>query len=106
MKKIIAAAIQTREGTIYTLPPPNRHHDIIWKYLQDNTQNTIQGFVTEDYEFVDRTEAMNIARAADQLVDRYPHLNRGANHSEKLFSEDLWDDPDKKDWSEFWKPTL
>lgn len=85
--RIKAAAIKSRCGEIvYTLPPPNRHHNII-KYMAEHGEPVPitgeQGFITEDGKFVRRRRAKMIARLAGQLLER-------ADDSPLLFSEDVW----------------
>ena len=96
--KIVAAAIKDKTGTVYSLQPPNRHHDIIWQCGVAGHDGSVQGFLTDEGKFVDREEAMVIARAANQLIDR-PAGPASGNQSTKLFSEDLWEGPAGRDWS-------
>ena len=69
-------------GSVWTLPQPNRHHDVI----RDRVERTglrgsgRQGFVTSAGRFVDRAIAADIAYAAGQIAE--PRV--------RLFSEDLW----------------
>jgi len=44
----------------------------------------IQGFITSTNRFVNRVEAMSIARAANQVI------TEGGNGNARLFSEDLY----------------
>ena len=93
--RIAAAAIRMDAGTIWTLPPPNRHPNVIWAICDDHRERGAplhpqtgghrQGFITENGKFVSREEAWLIAAAAGQLLERAPTGNRGT-----LFSEDLW----------------
>jgi len=89
---IDVAAIKLEDGTVYTLPRPNRHPHIIWHINSElghkNWQRgQVQGFVTSDGLFVGREEAKKIAVAAGQeFIDRGPNSYKGP----KLFSEDLW----------------
>lgn len=72
---------------VYSLPPPNRHDNVIhWVFemLGDAwTEPEVQGFLTNEGNFVGRKEAFIIATAAGQLI---APLNRG----EELFSEEMW----------------
>lgn len=80
---IVAASILFR-GVACTLPPPARHHHVLLAihalYPDDIIGPDEQGFVTSTGRFVDRPEAMRIARRAQQTFSDHPHL----------FSEDLW----------------
>jgi hypothetical protein len=93
--KIVAAAVwktapdDVKEGLIFTLPAPARHHNILHMMsklgiTQDHT--VTQGFLTDTGDFVRRKPAMMIARAAGQMKPREP----GQYDGEELFSEDLW----------------
>lgn len=84
---VVAAAIKHPDGTVYRLPPPNRHHNVI-KHMVDqgiDTYYTIddQGFVLSNGEYASREDAKVVAKRADQLLDR-------ASSSKQLFSEDVW----------------
>lgn len=90
--KIVAAAVQVCGLTI-TLPPPNRHHNIIhtiamhreaWgkEAMKHSEMNT--GFITDTGEYVGREAAAIIALAVGQV-------NGGMLISPPLlYSEDLW----------------
>lgn len=82
---IATAAIQY-EGMIFSLPRPNRHHNIMHQmtYLGIPMIGREQGFLTSEGEFVERLEALEIAKAAGQnpKMANAPYLG--------LFSEDLW----------------
>lgn len=70
---------------VYSLPKPNRHHNIIQFIFETNgyyEQNSVQGFLTTDGKFVDREEAMIIAKDNNQVKETIMLT--------KLFSEDLW----------------
>ena len=83
--KVVAAAIVHGEK-VYTLPKPNRHHNII-KHIADKEGSyrptkAIQGFVDEHGNFLTRKEAAKIVIENGQLDKlRWPP---------HLFSEDLW----------------
>ena len=82
------------EGVIYTLPRPSRHSDLLRhfsKIFPDRRPvfpGGEQGFLTSEpgSRFVNRREAMEIAKAAGQLAARGidPVTTR------ELFTEDLW----------------
>jgi hypothetical protein len=75
-------------GTIYQLPRPNRHHDVIRHIAKINgvgiKGSDVQGFMTNRGDFVNRTKALRIALAAGQV------LNPDGVRADELFSEDLW----------------
>lgn len=92
---ILAAAIRGEDGTIWTLPPPARHHDI-GRYMCENGHpapfpgGDDQGFIAggefrgrELPVYVRRVPAMRIARENNQIL-----LGKGQHR--ELFSEDLW----------------
>ena len=76
-------------GIIYSLPAPNRHHNVILKIVQEtgaqtvNAQGDDQGFLDDTGKFLTRKEALDIALNNGQLrLDRPIY--------DKLFSENLW----------------
>ena len=81
---IVGVAIKFK-GKLYTLPRPNRHHNVI-KMIVEETHGPVheneQGFVTDVGRFLTREEAVRYAIASGQL----PTIFR----RERLFSEDLW----------------
>lgn len=86
MDRIKAAAIKDHDGTVYQLPPPARHHNVIRLMVEAGRPKPItgeQGFVLEDDRFVDRVTAKQIAVAANQQIPRAMNLR-------ELFSEDVW----------------
>lgn len=86
---VVAAAIRHPDGTVYSLPPPNRHHNVIWHMvglgIDTAGHKTIhdQGFVLSDGRYVGRVAAKTVAIAAGQLLDR-------ASKLKELFSECVW----------------
>lgn len=82
---VLTAAIRIG-GVVFTLPRPNRHHNILW-WLHvlgvRSGQGHDQGFVLSDGIFANRIVAARYAAAAGQITALHapPHL----------FSEDLWD---------------
>ena len=78
------AAIR-RYSTVWSVPRPGRHHDVIAFMAEQGVESVgcEQGFVTSGDRFVDRREAMTIARSAGQLIADPPE---GAG----LFSEDIY----------------
>lgn len=93
----IAAAAITKDGLIFTVTPPGRHHTVAHLLLgvrngeRDETltayvEHTLdfdQGFITSAGRFVDREEGWNIAQASGQIL-------RVTGSPGTLFSEDLW----------------
>lgn len=78
-------------GVVYSLPPPNRHHNVI-RHIREVTGSGIagsdvQGFITDEGEFLNRKAAMALASVNGQL-NRRP----GAQFYQgpELYSEDLW----------------
>lgn len=77
------------EGKVYSLPPPNRHHNVI-RHIREVTGtgicgSDVQGFITDEGEFLNRRAAMTLAAINGQLK-RGP----GGYQGPELFSEDLW----------------
>ncbi len=93
-ERIRAAALLINERII-SLPPPARHHHLIRAaqgLYTDYVTQQMQGFVTSQWRFVTREEAMVIARAQGQLIPRksYDHVEGVVSEGDRLFSEDLW----------------
>jgi len=86
---ITGVAIMVGNNTFYSLPKPNRHHnvfDIIDVERPDLIINNLmekQGFITSKGRFVDRKEGLLIASTANQLIRKTQPLYL-------LFSEDMW----------------
>lgn len=81
---IVGVAIQSLEGIVYTLPPPNRHnHVIVMMGRPTFKQKCPQGFITNTGRFVGRREAFLIAEKSGQLI-------RKTGQPDQLYSEDLW----------------
>lgn len=91
--KIATAASKNADGDIIASP---RHYDSIFhltvKMLTAEKQavwnkhsEVTQGFLTNRGKFVDRKEALKIARAAGQILKK-----SGNPDSDELFSEDLY----------------
>lgn len=76
------------QGKIYSLPKPNRHHNVI-RMIYDMTgvsvDNDKQGFLDDQGNFLDRKQAMIHALACDQLTPTPQRLQ-----FPYLFSEDIW----------------
>jgi len=88
---VVAAAIRKggKEGLIFSLPRPNRHHNIIHAMhsLQEGLakRDCEQGFLLTNGRFVSRAQALQFAYLAGQLKPE----NKVGNPTE-LYSEDLW----------------
>lgn len=69
---------------IYSLPAPNRHHDVI-RMIGGTHGQEVQGFLDANGTFLNRKIAFVIAQQTGQL-NRDPNGYQGP----ELFSEDLW----------------
>lgn len=86
MNRIVGVAIVF--GTeVWIGHPPDRHHTLIHRHFAATGKrgSGFQGFIDSTGQFLDRREALHVAREADQLIDR-----PGRWESDELFSEDLW----------------
>ena len=83
---ILKAAIKTKDGKIYSLDVPARHHNIFRECnIESSLIDHVQGFIDNNIGFVDREKAMEIVNKQNQKLIRkktYPE--------NQLFSEDLW----------------
>lgn len=85
---VVAAAVR-RDGVVYSLPPPARHHDVIWEICAkcglSGYQPRVddQGFLLSDGRYAMRRAAAHVALRSGQ-VTTVAHPSHG------LFSEDLW----------------
>jgi hypothetical protein len=87
VEMIVRAALQYN-GTVYSLPAPARHHNVMQRMFADNMPSEAmalqnQGFVTSTGRYVDRYEGFRIAKAAGQLW-------RSPTPPDMLTSEDVW----------------
>ena len=87
-RETIEAAAIMFEGKLYTLPRPNRHHNIIHLIYNETGKqvpgDATQGFVTSSGRFATRYQAHRIAHKAKQPC------KRPISHGSELYSEDLW----------------
>lgn len=85
-ERIVRAAIKIG-AAVYSVPPPGRHGDVFaLDYAATReAQPDDQGFLTSTGRFVGRVGALEIAKAAKQII----HQSSGPNPRE-LFSEDVW----------------
>lgn len=81
MRQVLAAAVKDKQGIIWALPAPCRHHDIL-KHLPDE-HTAEQGFLLSDGIFVDRVTAKSYAMMNQQILE-------GRGQFRELFSEDIW----------------
>lgn len=78
------------QGKVYSLPPPNRHHDVIKLIIQKtgvkyvDARDDDQGFLIDGETFCRRKPALRIARECEQLKP-----GRDGMYG-KLYSEDVW----------------
>ena len=100
MERIICAAIWYNDGKKHIHQPINietgfvicgrRHHNCIGLadiFGLQIKRKDVQGFITSKDRFVNRKEAVPIAREASQIIE--PYLQKDIN-DEILFSEDLY----------------
>lgn len=86
--KITHVAIRF-QGQVYSLPAPNRHHDVIMHIVESlgvsyvDAPQDDQGFLDEDERFLNRKQALVSAKIHNQLI-------RKTSPNYLLFSEDLW----------------
>jgi hypothetical protein len=81
---IVAVAIRTEQDT-YELARPARHHDLIHRLIDmGHTPPVIgeQGFIDDEFGFVGRITAAQIALAQGQITKLHAPPS--------LFSEDVW----------------
>ncbi len=84
--RIEAAAIHCWDGEIVTLPPPNRHHDIVCLMALQRKKRprySDLGFLLSDGTWCDRRRAMKIAIAAGQVKGLW-------GKDAELTTNDLW----------------
>ena len=86
VETIIAVAILAdSDNTYHIMPPPHRHSDIIKKLADKGIPRPIvgkQGFITSQWRFVDRFDALDIALKAGQVMS--------GKDCGVLFSNDIW----------------
>lgn len=88
MEKIVGVAV-VYNGTLYSLPAPNRHHNVfrVINNVAGGCGFTNEGFITTSGVFLNRKEAMQLAKENGQLNRR-----QGSQYYQgpELYSEDLW----------------
>lgn len=88
--KITHVAIRF-EGVTYSLPAPNRHHDVIRHIAETTGAATVdahgddQGFLDESGRYLNRKQALISAELNDQLKENSLGEKLG-----ELYSEDVW----------------
>lgn len=96
LPKIIAAAVRYQAPKfdpacpdygpiIISVPRPGRHHNILHPLSQISSAAAIdgeQGFLTDEGQFLNREEAMELVKKNGQLLTQ--------NQPNQLYSEDLW----------------
>ena len=95
MPKLIAAAIQfyPKDSKYPQIVCAKRHCDCFeWMFkhqVEYDKKTHVQGFLADENQFVDRYEAFNIAKAANQLLPEA--IEEYADKTVvQLFSEDVW----------------
>lgn len=77
------------QGKVWSLPAPNRHHDVIRLIVEEtgveyvNAHGDDQGFLDESGRYLRRQAALLSAEANGQVKQK-------TNPPNKLFSEDIW----------------
>ena len=89
METIIASAIKFEDQTGNVTVLTGRRHSDIFRLMKSlgivySRESAVQGFLTDSDRFVDRSEAMQIAIKANQIIVPMESLHK------ELFSEDLW----------------
>jgi len=117
---IIAAAIKTKDGKIWSAPKPRRHNhvfDVIWDGIglsdtngpfdelhrmrfKGYTAGNVSGFLTDTGEFLDRDASLEHIRACGQpfVKGRVDSATKRPIPDDEIIggiltSEDLWDNP-------------
>ena len=78
-------------GTVYSLPAPNRHHDVIRMIVEQTGAECVdardddQGFLIDGERYCRRRPALRIALESGQCKPDALGVRLG-----RLFSEDVW----------------
>ena len=88
MLTVEAAAIQ-KDGIVYSVPRPGRHHDairmmVLAGVVPSRDEGAVQGFLLSDGTFATRWKAAQVAYRAGQILSKPDQM------PETLLSEDLW----------------
>jgi len=104
---ITHVAIKDKDGKVWSLPKPNRHHNIVHLLHLEKPReealkllgNHVQGFLNDKGVFKERRQAWAEALKCGQILPPYDPINPSkrleswdwTKHPVKeLFSEDLW----------------
>lgn len=80
--------VAVRHGDkVYSLPPPNRHHNILHSLKPKYAGEYEEGFIDDTGKFVSRLDAMKIAENNGQLTRR---PGKEFYQGPELYSEDIW----------------
>ena len=89
LPRVVAAAIIGKDGKVYSLPAPARHHHVGQHMVRECGHPTpfpggkAQGFLMSDGSFASREHAKGCAEYHGQLLTT-------AGKCRELFSEDVW----------------
>jgi hypothetical protein len=89
MEQIVGVAIIRYDGTVFSLPKPNRHHNCIRAMAAAGDPVPIkgkQGFITDTGRFLNRTQAGRLVESNGQYFKR----TAGSYPGGELYSEDIW----------------
>jgi len=90
MARIVGAALRSPDGTVYSLPAPARHEDVVRDMCQQKVRGIMDcesGFLLEDGSFLDRVSAARLATETGQCKRLAPVI---PGFTDKLRTEDLW----------------
>lgn len=88
--KITHVAIKYK-GITYSLPEPNRHHNVLWMIIEKtgakrvDSKESEQGFLDTKGNFLTRKQALPIAQLNNQMNGPQKQV-----YANRLFSENLW----------------
>lgn len=85
---IVASAIMKVTDNSVLLYTGKRHSDIINNEKKGYLKNCVQGFITEEGDFLNREQALYDAFDSNQITKDL--FEERLNSSKELFSEDLW----------------
>lgn len=80
-----AAILNPQTGTIYSLPKPHRHPDIMI-HFNLRVAEMVYGFLTDDWQFLSREKAYKVAKENNQII-KSPEVVETPG---TLYTEDLW----------------
>lgn len=94
---ITHVAIKLKDGTIFSLPAPNRHHNVYEMMADEHNISLLnkayklygstEGFLKDDDSYLSRKEAYVYAKETGQFNRR---VFKGCYNGTELYSEDLW----------------